>query len=59
MTIPTDTPDLPDGLYEDEQGNYYFFCERCDAKTEWPEDPEWFDLETSIRLCGGSPWCCP
>lgn len=55
---PTDTPDLPDGLYEDEQGNYYFFCERCEAKAEWPETPEGFE-ESPIKLCGGSPRCCP
>jgi hypothetical protein len=58
MTIPTDTPDLPDGLYEDEQGNYYFFCERCEAEAEWPEEPEAFE-ESTIKLCGGSPRCCP
>lgn len=55
-----DSPDkLPEGIFDDQQGNYYFYCNRCDAKVEWPEEPESFEYRHPHNLCGGSPWCCP
>ena len=50
---------LPEGIFEDHEGNYYFYCNRCDAKVEWPEEPESFEYGHPHNLCGGSPWCCP
>ncbi len=51
--------ELPEGLYDGEDGRYYFHCIVCGQKTEWPLEPEEFEFGDSMNLCGGSPRCCP
>lgn len=51
-------PELPDGLYR-RDGQVQFECRVCGCLSEWPDDPENFDINNPHNVCGGSPRCCP
>ena len=53
-----EVPETPDGLVMI-GGKLMFQCRSCDEWVEWPCDPEEFDIDSPINLCGGSPRCCP
>ena len=49
---------LPEGLsYRD--GAISFQCNVCEAWTEWPAEPEDFDIGAHENMCGRSPRCIP
>lgn len=50
--------ELPDGLRE-KDGLLVFECRVCGNETEWPCEPEDFDITDSANVCGRNPWCCP
>lgn len=50
-------PELPEGLYR-RDGRLQFECRVCERWTEWPADPEDFDINAPENVCGGSPRCC-
>ena len=51
------TDPLPEGLRAKGQ-SLFFDCRGCGREAEWPAEVEDFD-EDAIKLCGGSPRCCP
>jgi hypothetical protein len=51
------TDPLPEGLRH-RDGRLLFDCRGCGKETEWPAEVEDF-AEDAIKLCGGSPRCCP
>lgn len=51
--------DLPDGLWRNGAGELTFACRSCGEATEWPADPEDFDINEHANVCGGSQYCLP
>ena len=51
-------PELPEGLTM-LGGRPQFACRVCGAWTDWEGEPEDFNEDDPMLLCGGSPRCCP
>lgn len=57
VTPPNQLPELPEGLWEDKNGNLLATCRACDCSYHYDGEPEEFGQDMSY--CGKSPRCCP
>lgn len=51
-------PALPEGLWEDKNGNILAECRVCERWYQWDGDPA-DGYDDDMSYCGGSERCCP